>query len=70
MTLLNATYVVVLIVALTVVVVAAANKVITLPEAAGWAYLALIWPALIPIAILAGLFKDSFKFKIEKEDDK
>lgn len=68
MALLNATYVVVLIVALTVVVVAAANKVITLPVAAGLAYLALIWPALIPIAILAGLFKDSFK--IEKEDGK
>lgn len=68
MALLNTTYVVVLIVALTVVVVAAANKVITLPAAAGWAYLALIWPALIPLAILAGLFKDSLK--IEKEDDK
>ena len=66
MALLNATYLVVLIVALTVVAVAAANKVITLP--AGWAYLALIWPALIPLAILAGLFKDSLK--IEKEDDK
>ena len=68
MALLNATYVVVLIVALTVVATAAANKVITLPAAAGLAYLALIWPALIPIAILAGLFKDSLK--IEKEDDK
>lgn len=68
MALLNATYVVVLIVALTVVAVAAANKVITLPVAAGLAYLTLIWPALIPIAILAGLFKDSFK--IEKEDGK
>lgn len=68
MALLNATYVVVLIVALTVVALAAANKVITLPAAAGLAYLALIWPALIPIAILAGLFKDSLK--IEKEDDK
>lgn len=68
MALLNATYVVVLIVALTVVAVAAANKVITLPAAAGLAYLALIWPALIPIAILAGLFKDSLR--IEKEDDK
>jgi hypothetical protein len=68
MALLNATYVVVLIVALTVVAAAAANKVITLPAAAGLAYLALIWPALIPIAILAGLFKDSLK--IEKEDDK
>ena len=68
MALLNATYLVVLIVALTVVVVAAANKVITLPAAAGLAYLALIWPALIPIAILAGMFKDSLK--IEKEDDK
>jgi hypothetical protein len=70
MALLNATYLVVLIVALTVVAVAAANKVITLPAAAGWAYLALIWPALIPLAILAGLFKDSLKIKIEKEDDK
>ena len=68
MALLNATYLVVLIVALTVVAVAAANKIITLPAAAGWAYLALIWPALIPLAILAGLFKDSFK--IEKEDGK
>lgn len=68
MALLNTTYVVVLIVALTVVAVAAANKVITLPVAAGLAYLALIWPALIPIAILAGLFKDSFK--IEKGDGK
>lgn len=68
MALLNATYVVVLIVALTVVAAAAANKVITLPAAAGLAYLALIWPALIPIAILAGLFKDSLK--IEKENDK
>ena len=68
MALLNATYLVVLIVALTVVAVAAANKVITLPAAAGCAYLALIWPALIPLAILAGLFKDSFK--IEKEDGK
>lgn len=68
MALLNATYVVVLIVALTVVATAAANKVITLPAAAGLAYLALIWPALIPIAILAGLFKDSLK--IEKEDGK
>ena len=68
MALLNATYLVVLIVALTVVVVAAANEVITLPAAAGLAYLALIWPALIPLAILAGLFKDSLK--IEKEDDK
>lgn len=68
MALLNATYLLVLIVALTVVAVAAANKVITLPAAAGWAYLALIWPALIPLAILAGLFKDSLK--IEKEDDK
>ena len=68
MALLNATYVVVLIVALAVVAAAAANKVITLPAAAGLAYLALIWPALIPIAILAGLFKDSLK--IEKEDDK
>lgn len=68
MALLNTIYVVVLIVALTVVAVAAANKVITLPAAAGWAYLALIWPALIPLAIIAGLFKDSLK--IEKEDDK
>ena len=68
MALLNATYVVVLIVALTVVALAAANKVITLPAAAGLAYLALIWPALIPIAIITGLFKDSLK--IEKEDDK
>lgn len=68
MALLNATYVVVLIVALTVVAAAAANKVITLPAAAGLAYLALIWPALIPIAILAGLFKDSLK--IENEDGK
>lgn len=68
MALLNATYVVVLIVALTVVAVAAANKVITLPVAAGLAYLTLIWPALIPLAILAVLFKDSLK--IEKEDDK
>jgi hypothetical protein len=68
MALLNVTYQVVLIVALTVVAVAAANKVITLPAAAGLAYLALIWPVLIPIAILAGLFKDSFK--IEKEDGK
>lgn len=68
MALLNAAYLVVLIVALTAVAIAAANKAITLPAAAGWAYLALIWPALIPLAILAGLFKDSLK--IEKEDDK
>lgn len=68
MALLNATYLVVLIVAITVVAVAAANKIITLPAAAGWAYLALIWPALVPLAILAGLFKSSLK--IEKEDDK